>query len=64
MRKNPFQVPFTAKKIKATPIPPRNVRYDPKDIQDFIDRCKGHEDSEAPTDEEPEGPVDPTKPKS
>lgn len=29
------------KDIKATPIPPRNVRYAPEDLRDFINRCKG-----------------------
>lgn len=48
-------------KIKATRIPPRNKRYDPTDLRDFIDRCKESEASEE--DQDPEGDVDPTRSK-
>ncbi len=32
--------------IKSTLIPPRSVRYDPADIRDFINRCKGNGEPE------------------
>ncbi len=31
-----------SQEIKATLIPPRSKRYDPADLRDFINRCKGN----------------------